>query len=243
MKPALVVAFAMAAFAMVGAGGCGPSGVAPPVVASTLANYGGLEALRDVSAITATAVITAYDEDGVARVSAADVVIRPNAGRIEATGRLPQGTWRAKVKLDGGASVRTGGSLRFSPERARRIGDALRLILHRVRGPLNLVDGGETVGAVEVTVLGGEKVTRVATAGRDELATAYYFDARAEELRYILAGPAAPGERGEVTTLRNKRMPDGLVLPIAMEVVRAGENNLLGVRKALRVQLQNVRVR
>ncbi len=240
----LVVVCVTAASALAPLAGCGtPSTAVPPVVTATIVNYGGAEAMRDVSAITATAVITAYDDEGTARVSAAEVVIRPNAGRIEAIARLPQGNWRAKVKLDGGASVRTSGSLELSSEQKREIGDTLRLILHRVRGPVNLLDGGERPGASGPAPLAGHRLIRVPSAGRAELVEAYYFDAGTDELRFVAVGPAEPGERGKVTVLTNKRTRGGLMLPVVMEVLRRGENSLLGERKYLQVRLTEVRVR
>jgi hypothetical protein len=124
----------------------------------------------------------------------------------------------------------------------QQIENYLRLILHRLRGPLNLLDGGETPGAVTTVFVASRAMRRVEATGRAELAKAYFFDERYHDLRLITDGKDTPPASGTVTVLTNERV-DGLLLPVEMEVVDAGRDCLIGTHTRMSVQLKDVRVK
>jgi len=226
--------------------GCGqgrtkaPVSAAELVVAAAVDDYGGLDRLSRISTVRAYALVTTYDERGGAHVCGQQLTIRPRAGRIESAGLLPGGSWRAKVSLDGGGGVSTSGRARLSESEKVGITQYLRLILHRVRGPMNLLGGGERPDRLDRVFVATLPLDRVLAAGRPELASAYFFDPATRELRLVTVGDyVAPGS-GTVTSFRNARLDNGIMLPTWMEVVNLGANSFVGDRKILTVQFTDV---
>lgn len=213
-------------------------GPAREVVLKTTDHYGGFERLKSIHAIQAKAVVTSYDYSGAGLVSAEEMTIEPNLGRISSAGHLPCGTWSAVVLLDGPAVFKTTGAPPLSCEQQERITSYLKVILHSVRGPMNLLGGGEHVVSASREFIAGVPALRVESAGRPHLATAYFFDTAKYELAMITANGVAPPERGTVAIYSNKRQSDGVVLPVRIEVRDIGENALVGEKKVLDVQLQ-----
>jgi hypothetical protein len=217
----------------------GPAG---PAIEEAVNTVGGLKAIQDIDEIHANAVVTWYNPSGEGTVSAEKMVIYPNAGRIESSGALPQGTWQASVRLDGGANISTTGSLKLSKEQNEAISGYLRIILHRVRGVRNLLNGGESVLGAQEIFTAGYHVTRVEVTGRPELASGYFFGVDCHELRLLTTGAVeAPGP-GTVTIYTNERMPNGLLLPTRLRVVTIGEYALVGQRVLLDVELRDLMV-
>ena len=247
MRSALAVTLSV--FLTVGAAGCGTwrANAATPearqAVMRVIDHYGGLGNLKNISTIRGYAVVTTYDPDGARRVRGQDITVRPRAGRLTATGQLPGGTWRAKVSLDGGAKVSARGGLRLSDRDAEQIADSLRLVLHRFRGPMNLLDGGEQADRVESVFVGGYPLRRVGVSGRDELVGAYYFEEATDELRMVTTGQDTHPRDGTVTIYENMRTIEGIVLPATLEVVNLGRDSFVGDRKILSVRFTGLRVR
>lgn len=233
--------------------GCGPEpvdfttryqlGDAGPALEAMVGNYGGIDRLSAIDSLETDAVFTSYD-DGTARVWAAHLILEPRQGVLYANGALPGGGWRARVGLDGrpGTQIQTTGALRFSPQERAELERVLRLVLHRVRGPLNLLAGGETVTEVEAVFTAGYELERIRVDGRSPLATAYFVDTQADELRFVTAGGDQPGADGTLTLYTNTRA-DGTVLPQRLRVVRIGRVALVGDRPVLEVQFTGWTVR
>jgi len=199
--------------------------------------------LKNISAIDAIALMTIYEDDGAGCVYEAKVTIQPHKKRLRAVGYLPGGQWRADVRLDGHASIRTRNESILTERQKTRLGEALRLTLHRVRGPMNLLDGTEHADRAEPVFISAQHLQRVVATGREALASAYFFDETNCELRMVARGDfTIPGE-GTVTQLRNAPMADGIIMPILLEVAAFGQNSFVGDKKILSVELKNLQIR
>ena len=228
--------------------GCGPREWAPSTpaeqaVSDAVEYYDGAERLLLIKRITGRAVVTVYDEAGAGRVRGHEFVIYPRYGRIEAAGRVSGGKWRASVTLDGDSQIRVRGDGTLSSSQREQITRYLRLILHRVRGPLNLMGGGEqSVDHAEVFVA-AYSLDRVLADGRTDLASAYFFDAKTGELRMVTAGDYEIPGAGTVTLYENAPTKQGVVLPSALQVVALGDSSFVGDRKILSVRFENLEIR
>jgi hypothetical protein len=229
--------------------GCGiwpsrePPGEAELVAKATADHYGGVDRLGKISTISGTALVKVYDDDGAAHVYGQEIEIRPSSRRITAKGRRPGGTWRARVSLDGEGRVSCRGGLRLTGRESARIRQVLRFILHRVGGPMNLLEGRERAEHVDRVFVGAYPMRRVVTSGRPALASAYFFDETANELRMVTTGDyEIPGE-GTVTIYTNARTGDGLMLPAGLDVVDLGANSFVGQKKIFSVRLEDLEVR
>ncbi len=240
---------------LAGLAGCatGPGGTVFTVSGSAepldAAAFGVAEWLRDVSVFSATALVTTYDDDGVARLSTQYLKVRPRAGRISARCYLPGGSWSACVGLDGwglrnpiGDWVIDHGDVDLNGEQKDRIVQTLRLILHRVRGPLNTLGGGESVIEARRVFAAGYEMTRCRVTGRDEMASAYFYGSAADRLKLVTQGGVEPTEAGAVTVYTNMQTPGGVVLPARLDVSTLGGNSLIGRKKILSVRLTDVKI-
>ena len=228
--------------------GCGiwpsrkPVTAAEGVAKATADHYGGVERLRKISTISGTAVVRVYDGD-VAHIYGQEITIRPARGRITARGRRPGGTWRARVTLDGEGRVNCRGGLRLSNREKTQIRQVLRFILHRVGGPMNLLGGRERAERVDRVFVAAYPMQRVVTTGRPALVSAYFFDETTNELRLVTTGDYEIPGQGTVTIYTNARTGDGIMLPVALDVVDLGENSFVGRKKIFSVTLENLEVR
>jgi hypothetical protein len=118
---------------------------------------------------------------------------------------------------------------------------ALRIILHRLRGPLNLYWRGEQAVAAQPLRLEGMDLVRVPVRNSRAGVAAYYFDARTHLLKLATAGADAPGGEGTVTVYTYRRLPGGLAFPSRLAVYRIGRNVLVGDQPVLEVDYQSVR--
>lgn len=246
------LAMLVAVFSLVYLAGCAqPSsdmitrynlGPAGPVVTAVVENSGGLNKLKAINTIQTTAVVSVYRK-GTPYSTAQAMVIRPNAGMITSTADLPEGSWSATVYLDGRSRITTTGSLQLSSLQRYEITDYLRLILHRVRGVTNLLGGGETAGEAADVFVGTYRTTRVLSTGRGVLASAYFFDTDASELRMVTTGGYTPASAGTVTVYNNRRMPDGVILPASLHVSKIGSNTLVGEGTLLEIEFKDVVVK
>ncbi len=232
---------------MVFLAGCGrakfqPRTGADEVVLEGLRAGGGLDRFQSISRISGTALVKLYDKDGVAVVRGQEFTAYPRWGMITARGQLPGGSWHGYVWMKDKGVVLAGGDARLSSDDKRQIEDYLRLMLHGLRGAMNLVDGGEQAADVSSIFADSRPMYRVEAVGRPQLAQAYYFDQRYHDLRLITTGKDTPPGSGTVTVLKNETI-NGVLLPTGMEVMEIGANSLIGSRTRLSIELQDVRVR
>ena len=195
--------------------------------------------LLNMKKITGRAVVTVYDDDGIGRVRGQNFTANLPSGRIKAEGVFPGGTWRGSASVDGNSSVSSSGDGSLSDGQKQEIGDYLRLIIHRMRGPVNLLRrGGEDPGQVESLFQSGHPMMRVLSCGREDMATAYFFDKKTCRLRMMSTGDyELPGE-GTVTLYEYARTASGVLLPKSLEVVALGPNSFVGSRKIVSVSFE-----
>lgn len=217
-------------------------GEAGTVIQTVVDNYGGADALREFDALEVDAVVQVY-EGQTGYVSGEKMVIRPAAGRITSSAVLPGGGWEATVRLDGRASFHTRGSVTLSGAQKDQIARYLRRVLHSVRGPLNLLDGGEQIVSSEPAYVNAFRTTRVEVTGRPELATAYFFDSADDQLRMIAADGIRAGQQGTVAVFRNQRLDNGMIVPRRVEVFALGRHSLVGDQKLLSIEFNSVKVK
>ncbi len=214
-------------------------GPALEIVATSVENAGGLKAFKSVRAIRTNAVIVIHDKGG-RYVSRQKQVIDINGGIIEASASTGRGPWHA--------TVRDSGRYSFSGSTAggagsRQLVSVLATLLHRVRGPLNLLGMGERVMAAEKTRLAGYDVVRVCVEGGYQRAKAYYFDATTGEMRFVACGAKEPGQSGTVTAYEYTILPNGMTFPKRIEVFEIGKNVLIGEKLILEADFADVEVR
>ncbi len=210
---------------------------------------GATEWLEYVDALRTTAVVTTYADDGTAVVRTMRLNVDVNDGVLAAEGNLPGGSWTARITLDdwgvlnplGIGWVHDHGDLHLNKQQKQQLARTLRLILHRIRGPVNLLEGGgEEIVAVEDVFVAGYDATRMIAAGRPELALAYFFSDG--QLRMITQGAVEPGGTGEVTVYTTERTAAGAIQPAAFEVMKIGRDSLIGRQKIMAVRLTDVRL-
>ncbi len=216
-------------------------GPAAEIVSTSVQWMGGVEAWRDVDHIDASAVVTVHEDDGRAHVSRERQRIYVHSGKLVATAEVGQGAWRAEVRDGGRSRLRARG---FEPdaEMKDRICGALRTILHRVRGPLNLLRPGRQVRSVERTRLGDEDLVRVVVSGPDGRVLSYYFQALSGDLRLVTAGFDSGRQAGTVTVYTYRMLPEGMAFPQQIRVVKSGENVLLSDQPVLDVRFSQVEI-
>ena len=234
-------------------GGCGEAdftktdayarlGQAQEIVSTSLQWMGGYEAWKEVRKIQASALVTVYGPSGQLYVNRQRQVIDIHGGTLVAEADTGQGSWRAVVRDSGRCRLRAKG---FRPEEGaeQRICGALRTLLHRVRGPLNLLRLSEKVVSVQRTRLGGQDVVAVAVQAEPRRADGYYFQATSGELRYVSAGVDEPGAGRTLTTYRYMMLPSGMAFPKHIRLTEAGPNVPVSRRPVLDVEFEDVRIR
>ena len=130
--------------------------------------------------------------------------------------------------------------LDLSKQEKTELARTLRLILHRIRGPINLLQGGEQIVAVEKVFVAGYDATRMIASGRPQLSLAYYFSDK--QLRMITQGAVEPGGNGDVSVYTTERTAAGAIQPAGFEVMEIGRDSLIGQRKLMAVRLTDVRL-
>lgn len=258
MKTAcLLTGLALAAGLLTGCGGDEEIGVwdrydlgpGEEIVRESVSQIGGLEAWQDVDRVEADAVVTVYDIGGGAWHTRQDQTYRlrgrerfGRGGWVSADVQSGRGQWRIRVDEQGEGSFEAPGQ--DVPEQIRRrFASSLGLLLHRVRGPLNLLDPEEQVASAEPVRLGGRDYVRVGVSGDPSQAIAYYFDVDDGLLRYVTAGSEAPGGEGTVTIYDWKLLSGGMAFPDRIRVVELGQNVLVGDEPVLEADFGTVRMR
>ena len=233
-------------------GGCGPRnayrydahhlGPARDMVAASIESAGGLDPWRKVGRIHATALITTYDEEFQPYVNRQELTIDLRRGRIASKAKTANGHWRAVVRDSGKYKLDTSGA-GTSVVDAKQIISALVRILHRLRGPLNLLGGDEHPTAPTPVRIDGRDLLRVALKTPTKRATAYYFETTSGNmLRMLTDGEGVPGGKGTITCYEEYQMlPNGVTFPKRIKVSTFGRHVLTGRSPVLDVVLSNVR--
>ncbi|MFW6146674.1 MAG: hypothetical protein ACOC7R_05010 [Planctomycetota bacterium] len=212
-------------------------------------SVGATDWLEYVDTLETTAVVTTYESDGTAVVRTMRLDVDVSDGVMTAEGNLPGGSWSARITVDHWGIlhplsvgwVRDYGALHLNMKQEKDLARMLRLILHRIRGPINLLEGGgEEIVAVEDVFVAGYDATRMIASGRPELALAYFF--ADDQLTMIAQGAVEPGGRGEVTVYTTERTAAGAIQPAGFEVMKIGQDSLIGQQKIMAVRLTDVRL-
>ena len=169
-----------------------------------------------------------------------------DAGLMSARGNLPGGYWSARVAMDGWAItrplaigwVRTHDDLELTKAQKAELVDMLRLILHRVRGPINLLGGGEEIVEVQEVFVAGYDAIRMTVSGRPEEALGYFF--ADGQLRMVTQGAIEPGQQGKATVYTTQRTVSGAIQPAGFEVMLIGRDSLIGRQKIMSVRLTDM---
>jgi len=233
------------------AAGCVPGGGDPSATydqrtgrraaVAAVGAIGGLEAWRNVSTVGATALVTLYDKSGAAHVDRQEHKIHLAAGTIIARGMTGSGSWRAKVHEDGRGEVTLSGAKMDAAARKRLI-SALSRLIHRVRGPMNLLAGRERARTASQVNVGGQALIRVGVGGDNRRAIAYYFSLDDHLLRMVTEGADSAGKNGTVTQYTYKPVADKLAFPVRIRVVRIGRHLLVGNRPVMEVDFSDVTI-
>jgi hypothetical protein len=216
-------------------------GPARDVIAGSVQTSGGLDAWRSINKIHAIAIVSNYDDAGLAHISRMSVVISPWSDSISAQGTSPQGQWQASLSDNGrinmtGQASQDSGAMR----------DILATILHNSKGAINLLGGEEKVLSASKARISGEELSRIAVAGNKGMVRAYYFSNSEKILRYITVGADAPGQDGTLTTLSHGNqafvtLRPGMTMPKSFTVVRIGQHVLPSDKKVMAVEFSDVR--
>jgi len=241
MRQTLCVAAVAGLWSLAGCafGTAGSGGLADPAVEASMDAIGGAARWRELRSVEAKAVVSTHDASGAAMINLERQKIDVAGGSISAEADLPGGGWQASVRLTGSPSFSSRGAAVSATHQGLLV-DGLRTALHRVRGPLNLLDGTERAGASEPVRVSGAQYVRVPVSGSPVDARAYYFDAETKLLRMVTAGGDAPGQKGTVTVYTYQMQPNGLAFPVRLDVRRIGRHVLVGEEKVLTVDYQQV---
>ena len=213
-------------------------GASRDVVAAAVESMGGLKMWESASSIRADAVVTSYDAGGTAYTNRYKLTVDLKAETITAEADEAVGSWRAVVDTEGNCRLAESG-FRADEATQKRIASSLAIILHRLRGPLNMLSGNERAKTPARRRLGGEEVIRVGVTDFKGDAVAYYFDPASSHLKYVTAGADKPGRRGTITRLTYTALPSAAALPKHIEVFRIGRYVLLGRWPVLEATLSN----
>ena len=213
-------------------------GPAREVVLGAIESMGGLDAWRGADPIRATALVVVYDSDGGAHVDRQDILADLWAGTIRSTGDAARGRWTAKLARGGRLRLSTKG---FKADAAMkdRLERTLSLLIHRLRGPLNLWAGREKVEDVSAARILGEQFVRVVAESDGERKLEYYFEPPNGRLRYVVEVPTG-GAAGTLTEYEYTTLGNGLTLPRKIRLAKTGQYTLVSHRNILVVELSDV---
>ncbi len=187
--------------------------------------------------ISAKGVFSLYDSSGTAHVKKHQYTIDLNGGKISARSASGQGPWEATVTLAGKCRFTGDGQPPAAKQQA--IGLALRTILHRLRGPLNLLRPNSPVSAPQPTRITGVDVLGVETLEDEELLQ-YYFDKTTGALQFLTARPKQPGQ-ASTTVYTYTRFVDGLAFPKKLTIMKLGEYVQIGNQPLVKVEFSEIK--
>lgn len=246
-KARLVLAFAVCGLVLAGCDtprermlrDLGPAG---PTVAASIANLGwGLPLKQQAADVRFSAVVTTWNEEGKSFADRQEMTADLVAGRIVSSGQNPQGRWTATATLapgnPGTVTVEAQPGVDVSAVR-KRMAPTLLTLLHRLRGPYNLLNLERGRGGERANV-GGRELLRVVVNSPN--AAAYYFDASNGMLQLVTAGADAPGGNGTVTVYQYAAMPNGIAFPKTLKIVKIGRHVLTGETPVALIEITDVK--
>ncbi len=213
-------------------------GSARDIIALSTESIGGIETWRKVHQVRAETLLTVYDEAGQAYVNRQVHLIDINGGKITAEAQTARGHWRARYHRSGRFSLR--GAEALDQITAAQLRKILGIILHRVAGPLNLLGRTERPRNPENLWRNSKDLVRVVVTGDNTHAIAYYFDANTGLLQMLTSGTDTPGHEGTVSLYEYQMLPNGVVFPKKIRIVRTGEHILVSNRLLMEMEFSDV---
>ncbi len=204
---------------------------------------GGLETWKNIDKASADALVTFYNEQGQPYVNRQAHVINVHGRVIRAIGETSKGEWQARYSPETGwlwnrNTFAIKGGAKLDEITPGRLEGALTTLLHRVRGPLNLVGGDEMPGNSEKVWLNSQDLVRVPVENGS--VKAYYFGLISGLLQMVTEGGDEPGQPGTVTLYTYQILPNGVVFPKTIRVVEIGRHVLVSQAPILEVEYSNV---
>lgn len=228
--------------------GCKPSrmemakpGTTSEIVSASVENLGWGRAFGGAPAnVSFTAVVTTYDNAGRKYTDRQEMAADLASGNIAAKGATPGGSWTAVANV--GLMTRLDADPGVNQDVVRkRMSMVLPTLLHRIRGPYNLVGGTERPRSPRKTQVGGVEVVRIGVTGDNRNAVAYYFEPATGILRHVTSQADRPAGDGTVTSYEYRSLSNGAAFPKVIRVNRVGRNVLLGDVPVFQVEISNVR--
>ncbi|HUS90509.1 MAG TPA: hypothetical protein VM695_01620 [Phycisphaerae bacterium] len=215
-------------------------GPAASITTASMDNLGWCKLGEKAEEVHFTAIVTSYDKAGRSYTDRQEMEVDLEDGTITSIGGTPQGSWQAAATESGKFSLKADRGV-DEAKVEQRMGPTLLTLLHRLRGPYNLLGKRERARTAQDTRVDGQPVVRVAVEGDNRMAIAYYFDATLGVLKYVTAGGDRPGGDGTITLYEYDSLPDGVLFPKTIRVVRLGEHVLIGETPVFEVEISNVR--
>jgi hypothetical protein len=215
-------------------------GPAKEIVQTSMDNLGWSRSGAELRSARFTAIVTTYDQTGKSYTDRQEMLFELAQDKLTTVGGTPQGRWKASIDDDGRFRLRAEPPVDRTKVQAR-MAPALATLLHRLRGPYNLLDRQEHARSAERTSVGGHAVVRVGVDGDNRQAVAYYFDAASGILRLVAAGADRAGAEGTVTEYQYDSHPNGMLFPSRIKVCRIGEQVLVGQTPVFEVELSEVK--
>jgi len=214
-------------------------GPARDILAACMESMGGMAAWQKVGKIRATAVVTMYDFQDIPFVNIQKLVLDLRAGTLDVESNSPLGTWTLTATTEGYCDLQVSGAWP-TDERILLIASTAATLLHRLRGPLNLLITDERPGGVQPTRFAGSDVTRVGVEDDTRWAAAYYFDSTTGLLKYLTSRADEPFSYGTVTLYEYQMLPNGMAFPRTLRVVALGDHAMIGEQVLLEADFTNV---
>ncbi len=214
-------------------------GPARDVVGGSIDAMGGIGRWQSVKPITATAIVTIYDDAGKAMINEQHHVIDLREDVIRASARTAKGKWSIQIEVVKDCASVSSLDVATPYDPLLLVG-SLVTTLHRVRGPMNLCGGDEKPIGSERVRIGGQDLIRVPVEGGNAGVKAYYFGAQTCALRLVTAGADEAGGEGTVTVYSWKMFPNGMAFPVRISVRKIGKNVLIGDTPVLEVDYRKV---
>lgn len=214
-------------------------GPAAEVGSASIDNLGWQRDGNPIDTVRFTAIVTTYDETGTSYTDRQEMVVALWGNRITAVGGTPQGAWEAVADDSGSFELAADAGV----DRARvtqRMAPTLATLMHRMRGPYNLLRTGERARTAQPFSVGGQSVVRVAVAGDNRKAVAYYFDGAGGILKFVTAGADSAGKDGTVTEYQYRSLPDGVAFPSLIREAKIGTHVLVGGAPVFEVEISDV---
>ncbi len=216
----------------------GDFGPGREVVIASIDSIGGLEAWREIAEVNAMALVTVYDDTGQARINRHCLSIDVNGRKIETTAATPTGIWKAEYSEKKGLSVKNQEAI--DGVSAAQLSRAMRLMLHRATGPLNLLDTGEKVIGVSDVWLEGRELKCLRVNSSNAGPIAYYFDVDDSRLRMLGCASQVSDQSETVTLYEYQDIGNAMVFPKSIKVFSTGRHTLVSERPILTVEFSEV---